>query len=175
MERVGAGFDADVDNCTGLPTVISFRAGLNVEFLDGVDGQNRGRRSLDAFRINYRGAVVGVVIVDSVDDEVVSLRTVSIGGDGEEATARFALNAGLKHGKVLKIASLQGKLIDRLIRECLAQNIRSGLNHGSFAADIHGHAGCPRFELDVDARILGDLQLNSRVQDSLETRGLDRN
>src|SRR6202007_2819662 len=43
MQSVGAGLQGDVDDCAGLPAILCRRVLLDIEFLDGVDGQDGGR------------------------------------------------------------------------------------------------------------------------------------
>jgi hypothetical protein len=107
VEVVCAGLDTDVDDGTGLPAVIGFGSGLNVEFLDRVDGQMRGGRAFDALGVDDGRAVIGVVVVDTVDDEVVVFGAVAVRGDGLKSSAGDALDAGLKDGEVLEVASLK--------------------------------------------------------------------
>src|SRR5882724_3371302 len=115
MEAIGPGFNSDVDDRTRLQAVISFGAGLNVEFLDGINRQVGGGGPFDAFFIDYRRAVIGVVVVHSIYNKVVVLRTVSVSVDGEKSSARTALNARLQHHKILEIAAQERKLGDGLI------------------------------------------------------------
>ena len=173
VKGIGAGLDADVDDGAGLPTVVGLGAGLNVEFLNGVDGENCGGRSLHTFRVDDGGAIVGVVVVDAVDDKVIFLGTVAVGGDGEETAAGLALNAGLKDGEILKITALERKFVDGLVGESLTEYVAGGVDNRGFAAHHHDFGACARLELNIDAGVFGDFQANTGVIDGGKTLGLN--
>ena len=67
----------------------------------------RGRRAFDALCIDDGRAVIGVVVVDTVDDEVVVFGAVAVRRNGLKSSAGDALDAGLKDGEVLEVASLK--------------------------------------------------------------------
>src|SRR5579862_7004970 len=117
MKRVGAGLDSNVDDRSRLPAIVGFGTGLHIELLDGVNGQVRGRRSLHAFRIDHSGAVVSVVVVESIDHVVVVFRPISVRGGGEKSATGAALDAGLQNRKVLKVAAEKRQFVDGFIRE----------------------------------------------------------
>ncbi len=96
VERVGSGLDSDIDNRARLPSVIGFRAGLHVEFLNRVNRQVRRGRSFDAFRVDHRGAVIRVIVVEAIDHVVVVFGTVSVRGSREKSASRGTLNTGLQ-------------------------------------------------------------------------------
>src|SRR5262249_7576504 len=101
VEVVGTGLEAEVDDRAGFPSILGCWILLRVEFLDGVDGQDGSRRSLHAFGIDDGGAVVRVVVVGAVDDEVVVLRTIAVRADRKKAAAGRALDAGPQYDQVL--------------------------------------------------------------------------
>src|ERR1700722_1546174 len=62
VKAVCAGFDSNVDNCSGLPSVFGRRIFLNVEFLDGINGHQRGRITGNSWTVDDRQALQGVVV-----------------------------------------------------------------------------------------------------------------
>src|SRR5207245_10556467 len=66
VKRVGARPDSDVHNSAEHPTVLGFRIFFEVEFLDGVDGQDRGAIGKRTRHIGYGAAVDVISIVDAV-------------------------------------------------------------------------------------------------------------
>src|ERR1700690_2576208 len=104
MQRICPRLDANVDDGTWLPTVIRLWAGLNVKLLNRVDRQVGGGSPLNPFSVNDRHSIVGIVIVDPVDNKVIVLRPVAIRRDRFESAAGSSLNAGLQDGEVLEVA-----------------------------------------------------------------------
>ena len=91
----------------GLCAVVG--AGLfgGVEFLNGVERERAGGRAGDAGVVHDGFAVVGVVVGRTVDDEIVVVGAIAVGGERVEAAAGIALHAGMKREQVLEVAALQ--------------------------------------------------------------------
>src|SRR5439155_20662754 len=63
---VGSRPDSDVHNSAGVPAVLGFRIFFEVEFLDGVDGQDRGAIGERTRHIGYGTGVDEIGIEDAV-------------------------------------------------------------------------------------------------------------
>src|SRR3954468_12770954 len=123
VEVVGAGLQSQVHNGAGLPSIFCRRILLRVELLDSVDWQNRSRCSLHAFSVDDGRAVIRIIVVGAVDDEVVIFGTVSVGTDGKESATWAALHTRAKNYEILEVAPIQWKVVDRLVREGTAQSV----------------------------------------------------
>src|ERR1035438_2453805 len=98
----------------------------------------RRRRALHAFRIDHRSAVVGIVVVEAVDDVVVVFWTVPVRRRGKKPTTRSALNTGLQVSEILEVASQQRQLIDSLVGKSPTQYIGRSVDHRCFFRNGHG-------------------------------------
>ena len=81
MKIVRPALQADIDDCARPPAGLSRRTKLLVEFLDRIDRQDRARRTLHSGAVDDALPEVNVIVVDSVDDEVVVLGPQSVGAD----------------------------------------------------------------------------------------------
>ena len=82
VDVVGPGLEPEVDDRARFPAIFGGGILLGVELLNRVDRQDRPGRALHAFGVDDRSAVVRIVVVDAVEDEIVVLGAIAVGADG---------------------------------------------------------------------------------------------
>src|SRR5262249_15979237 len=131
MELVGAGLDRSVQNRRARPAVLSAEAGgLHLEFLNRID-RRQNHEVCPVKEVHGVG-----VVVDAVEQVVILRRTVTIGGEstGSGVAARIGLrrvHAGRQLRKERKIPAVEGKIVDRLGINNLADRSVLRLQHGN--------------------------------------------
>jgi hypothetical protein len=169
---VGAGLDADVDDDDGLGAEISLRLLGGVEFLNGVERQRAGGGAGDAGVVDD-GFAVGVVVVGSVDDEIVVVGAVAVGGERVEAAAGITLHAGMKREEILEVAALQGEFVDRLIRKDTAEYGVTGFGERGFVFDFYGFGDRADLEAEIDLDVVAGFDLDAFADELGEALRLD--
>src|SRR5215470_11845924 len=96
VELIGSRLNSHVDDRARLVTVVGFGARLNIEFLNCIDGEMGCGSAGHAGLIQDGVTVVGIVVVDSIDDKVVVCSTIAVSSNRKEPTAGLSLDAGLK-------------------------------------------------------------------------------
>lgn len=103
---------------------------------------SRGR-ALHALCVDNSRAVIGIVVVDSVNNEIIVFGPVAVGSNGLKAAAGNALDPGLQDGKVLEVAALQRKFVDRDIREGATQRVRNGFDQRLLPGPVSTSVAAP--------------------------------
>src|SRR5690242_12885103 len=101
---------------------------LRVELLNRINRQDRTGCALHPLGIDYRGAVIGIIVVRPVNNKVVVLGPVAVRTDREKPTAGASLYAGTQHHQILEVATIEGKIVYCLIRERASQRCISSLD-----------------------------------------------
>src|SRR4029450_1230748 len=78
VKLIGSGLQPKINDCAGLPSVLCVGMFLCIELLNRVNRQNRSRCSLYAFRVDYCSSIVRIVVVRTVYNEIVVLRTITV-------------------------------------------------------------------------------------------------
>ena len=172
VDLVGAGFDSDVHHHARLGAVVRLRLFLGVEFLDGVERKRAGGRAGDARVIHHRLAVVDVVIVGAVDDEIVVVGAHAVGREGVETSARVALHARMQRQEILEVASLQRQFIDGLIGEHAVEYGVGGFGQRSRICNFDHFGDAPRPQHKIDIEFVAHFHLNAVTQNGFERGGL---
>src|SRR5579872_2157439 len=84
VKRVGAALGHDVDYGAGVTSVFRLEVGKYVDFGDGVDRQNCGRRSEHASLVDGRVVAVSIVHVGAVEKIVVGAAAGAVHGEFAE-------------------------------------------------------------------------------------------
>ncbi len=152
MNLVGAGFDSDVDDDAGFGAVVGLGLFLGVEFLNSVEREGAGGRTGDAGIVDDGFAVVDVVIVGAVDDEIVVVGAHAVGRQGVEAAAGIALHAGMQGQEILEVATLERQFVDGFVREHAIEPLRTALLVPSMGdvGNFHDFADAAGDESKVD-------------------------
>ena len=175
VQAVGAGLETDVDHRSRLPSI--FRGGilLDVEFLDGINGQNGGGVSGNAGPVDDRLARVRFAVEQTFDEVGIVLGAQAIAAGGGEAASGIADNAGTKLQQVFVIAAVEGKIVDFLVAQGSAESGGRGVDQGHIAADFDGFVHVAGGERQVHLGIGGNLEQNAGTGDGLESLGFGAN
>ncbi len=117
VDVVGSRLDSDVHHDPRLLAVIRLRLLFCVEFLNGIERKVAGGRAGNAFLVENGGAPIRIVIVGSVNHEVVIVGTKAVGSHRMETASRRALHAGMECQQILEVSPLDGQFVDRLVRQ----------------------------------------------------------
>src|ERR1039457_2755348 len=131
VKLVGTAFQADINNCPRLPTVIRPLIFLVIKFLDRIQRQVTCRSSFNSSVIQNRLSIIGIVVIGSIHRVIIVVRTVAVRGRGMEPTTWNALYSGTQFEQVLEVPPLQRQLVNGLVRQGSAQHIGGSVDNGS--------------------------------------------
>ena len=164
VERVRAGLADQVDLVGAEPVLRRVRRRLFLELLDGVDGQDGGRR-----------AERGVDVRRAVDHEVVRRRPRAHDADRvADPLAHVALfavgldRAGAEEQQLEEVAAVQRQLRDLLLGDDLADGGGVGVDRRGIGFDFDPFGDVACGQLEVDALDLIDVQLHVGMHGELE-------
>ena len=143
------------------------------EFLNGVERKRAGWSAGDAGVVHDGFAVVGVVVGRAVDDEVVVVGAIAVGGERVEAAAGIALHAGMKREQVLEVAALERQFVDRFVGEDAAEHGVARFGERGFVFHFDGFVDRADFQVEVDLEIVADFDLHAFADDFREAGRLD--
>jgi hypothetical protein len=78
MQFVRPRLDPDVHHHAGFHAVVGGRSFLGVEFLYRIEWQETGRCALNAGIVDHCLAVIGIIVVSSIDEKVIVVRAVPV-------------------------------------------------------------------------------------------------
>ena len=123
-----------------------------------------GRRcALHAFRIDHGCAVIGIVVVGAIDDEIVVFGAVAVGADGEESAAGVAADAWAEGNQILEVATVEWEVVDGFVGEGAAESVTGTVDQRSFVGDGDGVGAGASGELQIDTNIFGDFETDGRA------------
>src|SRR5438445_3223141 len=138
MQSVGAGSGHNVDHRTAVSAIFRAKLRLQVELLDGINGQQRGGSAADSHLIQSRVVEERIVVVGTVEGVVVGTIAVSVDVELSETTLR-AGNAGrIDRGpgrqcdQFAEIATIERELGNQFLVYDLAQHVARGIYDGRF-------------------------------------------
>jgi hypothetical protein len=154
VDAVRAGLGDDVDVSSGLEAKFGgVGSGLDLEFLDGIDG---GIEGIPVVEADVHGGAVEVPLVVGIAGSVSPHRDAA----GKEvlkrgATGNAALDVGGEQGKVIEVTAVQGEFDHAAVVDDIAVDRIFGIDHGNFGGDVDrfGNAAC--LKCDIEA---GDLR-----------------
>ena len=106
VHAVGPRLQAYVDNGSRFPAVLCGRILLEVELLDRIDRQDRGRVSGNAGTIDDALSGEGLAVEEAVDEVGVIFGAQAVAAGGGKSTARIANYTGAQLEKVFIVASV---------------------------------------------------------------------
>ena len=157
---IGAGFEADVDDRARLPSVFGGRILLDIEFLNGVDGEDGGGVSGNAGAVDDGLTGIGFAVEEAFDEVGVVFGAEAVGAGGGEAAAGITHDAGAKLQEVFVIASAQRQVVDFLVAQGAAESGGGGVDEGDVAADDYDLGNVARLEGEIGANVGGDFDGN---------------
>src|SRR6185369_1136180 len=139
MQSVGASFQSDIGDHARLPTVFGLGILLDVELLDGINGEQRCGIAGDACRIN--SALGGETLdrIDAVQDVDVVFSPQAVGTLAPFSSAGVGGDSWTQLQEAQKISAVQRKVIDNLIAERAAQHGAGGVDQPCLFS--HGDGG----------------------------------
>ena len=176
VKRVGPRPDSDVHNSAEHPTVLGFRIFFEVEFLDGVDGQDRGAIGKRTRHVGYRAVVDEIGIDDAVHHPDGFIGTAVVGALSPWRTPRLDRHARDQIQQILVVASIQRHIVDGCICEYATKGPARGIHQRDRFADRDGLALLAGLDGQVDSNLLANLDHNVLTVQPLEPRelGADR-
>src|SRR5262249_46837788 len=81
VEFIRPRLQSEVEDRAGLPSVFRRRVLLRVELLNRVNRQDRAWSALHAFGVDHGRAVIGIVVVGAVHNEIVVFGAIAVGAD----------------------------------------------------------------------------------------------
>ena len=153
VEFVGAGLDDRVDHRARIAAVLGGSLGLDAEFGQRIDREQRGLRAGHAALVEGRLIAERIVVIDAVDQEDIRLFALAIHGKRSQRAARGARSrARHQECQFAKIAAVQRQLLHLAGIDHFGQSARIPLQNGRFRLDIDGLFHGLRGKRDVDAR-----------------------
>ena len=150
VKSVGPRSDSHVHHGTGLPTVLGLRIFHEVEFLDGVDRQNRRHIAERTGKIDDGAGVKKTGIDNAVDHPAGFIGTNVVGALGPRSAARLDHDARPQIQQILIVAAIQRHIHDVHVGECAAQRGARGVHQRDRFVDRDGLALLARFYGQVD-------------------------
>src|SRR5208282_2018572 len=169
VQLVGAGLGDDVDDGAAVAAVFGGELRLQIEFLNGLNREQRGRRAANAGLVERRIIEERVVVVGAIEGVVV--RTVAVAIDGE--LPESALDGGNARGfdrcpwdesyELAKIAPIQGEVGYEPAVHDFTEHVAAAFHERRFRCDhqllqyfphLRQIEICRRVEPDVDLDIL---------------------
>ena len=175
MKSIGTRLDPHVHHGARLPAIFGLGIFHEVEFLDGVNGQDRRRVGEWTGHVGDRSGIEGVNVDDAVHHPDRFVRARAVGTLRPGSAAGIELNAGAQSQQILVIPAVQRQVSDIGVVERAAH---SGVG-GFHQRNRFGHGECLRLfaglECQVHARLLADLEDNVLALHGPETFGLNAN
>src|SRR5438128_1856149 len=173
---VGSRPDSDVHNSAGLPAVLGFRIFFEVEFVYGVDGQDRGAIGKRTRHIGDRAVVDEIGIDDAVHHPDGFIGTAVVGALSPWRAPRLDRHARNQIQQILIVASIQRHIVDGCIFEYATKGPARGIHQRDRFADGDGFALLAGLYSHVDSNLRADLDHNVLTVQPLEPRelGADR-
>jgi hypothetical protein len=133
VKSISARFQRHVYDCARLPAIFRRRIFLDIEFLDRIDGQDRGGIAHNPCAVNNALTGKGLAVEQAVDEVGIVLSSQAVGTGGRETASRVPHHARTQLQQVLVIAAIQGQVVDLLIAERPPQCRRCDVNEGNFS------------------------------------------
>ena len=173
VKGIGPRPDSHVHYGPGLPAVLRFGIFLEVEFLDGVDGQDHRRIGKRTRHIGDRAGIAEIGIDNAVQHPGGFIGPKVVGALGPGRAARLDHHTWTQIQQVLVIAAIQRHIVDVRVAEGAAQRGARRIHQWDGFVDRDGLALRAGLYGQVDSDLLADLEHNILTCQRLETRKLD--
>ncbi len=175
MKSIGPRSDSHVHDGAGLPAIFCLGIFLEVEFLDGVDGQDR--RPI-CERTRHIGDGTGVIEIDvdnAVEHPAGFIGTNVVAALRPGSAARLDHHARAQCQQALVVAAIQRHIVDVRVVESAAQRGVGGFHQRNRFGDGDRLNLIARLHRQVYTHFFTYLQHDVLALDGLETFGLDAN
>ena len=156
VDRVRAGLEADVNHCAGATAEFGGGIVFDVQFLDGIDGQDGGGVTKWQRGVGDALAGKGIVAIEAFEEVIVILRLESVRRSGQRSAAWGGQDARAEHQQILKVAAVHGQIDDGSRVKRSTDDGAGRIQHRGGRGHFHGLCDLARRQLSIDASILAD-------------------
>src|SRR5215472_5622884 len=127
VKGVGPGPDSHVYDGPGPPAILRFRILLEVEFLNGVDRQDRSPIGERTWHTANGAVIVEIGVDHAVQHPHVLVRPSVVAALSPGRAARIDRHARTKGQQILVIAAIQGHVVDVRVVKCASEGGTGGI------------------------------------------------
>jgi hypothetical protein len=175
MKPVRAGLEAHVHDRSRFAAEFRRRIGLHIEFLDGIDGQDRGRIAGWPRRIDDTLVLERLVIIQPVHEKVGVLSAKPVALLRIRSATGLLYLAGSEYQQSLVVASIQREVGYGGSVQCSTDRGACRVQQGHGFGYLNGLRDLTGTELKVNSSIEPDLHHDASPLERLEAHGRGTN
>ena len=173
MKVVGPRADSHIHHGARFPAVFRLGIFLKVEFLYGVDGQDRGPIGDEARGTGHRAGIIETGVDNALHHPRRFIGANVIGALGPRSTARLDHHARAQRQQVLVVTSIQGQVLNLRVVQCAAQSGIGGLHQWDGLGDRDALGLLAGLHGNVNPNLLAHLEHHVLALHPLEPIGLN--